>query len=51
MAAYGELWELLRADVTGEYLEQFRKLFVKVVTPQRPTLYVTEESEDEEDED
>lgn len=50
MAAYGELWELLRTDVTGEYLDQFRKLFVKVVTPQRPTLYVTEESEDEEDE-
>lgn len=49
MAAYGELWELLRVDVTEEYLKQFLKLFAIVVSPQRTDIYVSqEESEDEE---
>ena len=46
--AYAQLWELLDTDVTGEFINRFKPCFKKFVMPERPLLYVTEESEDEE---
>lgn len=40
--AYGMLWELLKTDVTNEFLNKFKKLFLTVVTPELPLWYVTE---------
>lgn len=41
--AYGMLSELLRTDVTRQFIGEFKKLFMKVVTPERPLWYVTDE--------
>ena len=32
-------WHMLDDDVTGVFLEQFRKLFLTVVAPELPLLY------------
>ena len=45
MDAYGQLWELLNTDVTGPFIEKFKKCFKQFVAPERPLLYVTEEEE------
>lgn len=37
--AYGLQWGMLDDDVTGAFLEQFRKLFLTVVAPELPLLY------------
>ena len=37
--AYATLWGLLRPDVTEEFLRQFDRLFLKIVTPAAPLLY------------
>ena len=51
MDAYMQLWELLRTDVTEQFLNQFRKCFKVFVSPEKPLLYVSEETETEESED
>lgn len=48
MDAFGQLWELLDTDVTGEFINKFQKCFKQFVRPEKPLLYVTEEEEDEE---
>lgn len=45
IGAYGELWQLLKLDVTEEFLNKFRKLFKQVVIPEHTYIYVTEETE------
>lgn len=39
--AYAILWDLLETDVTLEFLDKFKKLFLKVVTPEVPLWYVS----------
>ena len=45
MDAYGQLWELLKFDVTGEFLSKFQHCFKQFVRPERTWIYVTEEDE------
>ena len=40
--------ELLKQDVTEDFLRKFSVCFKKFVTPEKPLIYVTEEEEDEE---
>lgn len=42
LEAYGTLWELLDTDVTSEFLNQFKKLFIVVTAPDYPLYYTTE---------
>ena len=43
--AYGELEALLDTDVTGQYIDKFKKLFLTIVDP-RAYIYVTEGEDD-----
>lgn len=45
--AYQMVWDALRTDVSELFLNQFKKLFRIVVSPERPTLYVEEEEDEE----
>lgn len=40
--AYAYLWDLLDTDVTGQFLDKFKNLFLTIVQPEKPLLYVTE---------
>lgn len=48
--AYGILSELLERDVTEEFINKFKKLFLVVVEPQIPLLYVTDINQEGENE-
>lgn len=48
LEGYALLMELLKKDVTNEFLNRFQKCFKQFVRPEKPLLYVTEEEEDEE---
>lgn len=41
---YAYLWDLLDTDVTGEFLDKFKKLFLFILQPEKPLWYVTEEN-------
>lgn len=41
--AYAMLMELLRSDVTNEFLTKFKTLFLTVIEPEEPLYYVSEE--------
>ena len=41
--AYAQLLTLLKTDVTGEFLNKFKKLFLTIVLPGLPLWYETEE--------
>lgn len=43
--AYAIIINLLETDVTEQFLLQFRKLFLVVVTPENPLWYIQEEDE------
>lgn len=43
--AYNELMVLLKTDVTGDFIEKFKKLFKQVATKEMPLIYVTEVTE------
>lgn len=45
MDAYMQLWELLKTDVTEQFLNQFRKCFKMFVSPEQPLLYITKEED------
>lgn len=47
--AYGILSDLLERDVTEEFLNKFKKLFIVIVEPDYPLLYVTDIDNDEEE--
>lgn len=44
---YGVLMELLRRDVTEDFLNRFKKLFLVIVEPYSPLWYTEEENEGE----
>ena len=46
LESYAALNNLLITDVTEEFLEHFKKLFLKVVAPQRPLWYGPVEGDD-----
>lgn len=48
MDAYMQLWELLKTDITENFLNQFRKCFKIFVSAERPMLFVSDTSEEEE---
>ena len=48
MDAYMQLWELLDNDVTEDFIKRFRNCFKTFVSPERPLIYVTDNSEEEE---
>lgn len=41
--AYGQLWEILKLDITSEFIGKFKECFKKFVIPEHPTLFGTEE--------
>lgn len=45
LEAYGTLWEILKVDVTNEFLNKFLICFKKFAEPARTYIYVTEEDE------
>lgn len=45
--AYSQLWDLLRADVTNEFIGKFKVCFKQFVIPEHPTIYETELIDDE----
>lgn len=45
--AYALLWDLLRTDVSEQFLLQFKKCFKIFVSPERPLLYITEDDEED----
>lgn len=40
-----DLWYTLRTDVTIDFLDEFKRLFLKVVRPQHTYIYTTEDSD------
>lgn len=44
--AYAILWDMLKTDVTNDFLTKFRKLFLTVVSPENPLYYITKDPED-----
>ena len=50
MEAYGQLWDLLDNDVTGDFINKFKAFFKQFVRPENPLLYITESEEEEEEE-
>ena len=44
--AYAYLWEILRNDVTEEFLKKYDKLFSRVATTTARPVYITDEEED-----
>ena len=45
--AYAFLWDLLATDVTTEFINKFKSLFLVIVEPQLPLWYVTDLNEEE----
>lgn len=46
LRGYAELWELLKTDVTGEFIKKFAKCFKQFVGPDMTWRYVTEVEDD-----
>lgn len=44
LEGYAALWQLLDTDVTGEFLDKFKRLFLTIVQPELPLWYITEEN-------
>lgn len=47
LQAYAELHSLLHSDLTTSFINKFKDLFLKIVEPQSPLWYVTEEEDEE----
>lgn len=47
LAAYAMLISLLETDVTQQFLDKFKKLFLKVVQPEIPLWYATDTVDDD----
>ena len=45
MDAYAQLWELLKTDVTGDFINKFKVCFKQFVAPEKPLIYVTYDGE------
>ena len=48
MDAYMQLWELLKTDITEEFLNKFAKCFKQFVAPENPIIYISDEDDEEE---
>ena len=48
MESYAVLADLIKTDVTEEFLGRFKKLFLQFVAPQRPLWYGNVEGDEEE---
>jgi hypothetical protein len=46
LKGYERLLELLKSDVTGEFISKFKNCFKQFVMPERTWIYVTEEDDD-----
>lgn len=46
---YTQLWDILRADVTNEFIGKFKVCFKQFVIPESQLLYISEADEDEQD--
>lgn len=49
MDRYGQLWDLLATDVTGDFLNKFQKCFKQFVRPEKTWIYVTDDSEEDDE--
>ena len=47
LTGYNNLLSLLETDVTADFIDKFRPLFMKCVAPERPLLYRNEIEEDD----
>lgn len=47
LEGYQFIYNLLETDVTKEFINKFRDLFIKIVQPQTPLWYITEENEND----
>ena len=47
LEAYQILWDLIKFDVTEEFLDRFKKLFLVIVMPEEPLLYAEKDNEEE----
>lgn len=45
LEAYDTLWNMLKVDVTSDFINRFTVCFKRFVAPERPLLYVTEDDE------
>lgn len=43
LEGYSLLIDLLKTDVTKEFIDRFKKLFLNIVEPEKPLLYITED--------
>lgn len=50
LSAYSALNDLILTDVTKMFLDKFDDLFIKILRPQKPYWYITDNDEEEEDE-
>lgn len=46
MDAFAQLWELIDADVTGDFIAKFKVCFKQFVRPENPLLYITDLEEE-----
>lgn len=47
LESYSTLWEILKVDVTEDFIKKFLPCFKKFVRPSRTWIYTTEEDDDE----
>lgn len=47
--AYTQLWDILRADVTNDFINKFDSLFKQFVRPERTWIYITERDEEDDE--
>lgn len=51
LSSYVRLWDVLEADVVGDYINKFRPLFKQIVSPELPLWYVTPPTDEEGDDE
>ena len=45
--AYAQLWQMLKVDVTDNFLDEFKSCFKIFVAPEDPLLYITVDEDDD----
>ena len=43
LESYQALWDMIATDVTKEFIDKFKRLFLTIVEPQEPLWYVSED--------
>ena len=43
--AYSNLWSMLKPDITSEFLDRFKDMFIMVAEPSEPLWYVSDEED------